>query len=380
MRSLQDISEFHLQFITISTYLLANSLVSARELSQSYLRVFDASFQARIVMRINILLPHHNPALPHMIDDLYNAAKWVLQGAPATIGLTTATPMYAATTPTITNESGFVKTEQLGLFLNNFKKSIVDAITVSRMRPTNSVSTPSRTAKCLFDGCESFICDCPAVEEYIQQGKCRRNHKGKVILSTGAYVPRKIPGENLRDRIDEWHRRNPGQLANGILSSNAALFGAVVNDSRTISMPHVKPETTPQYHLNAQDRIAAIECELFNLRTRHRPGFVPTIKTRSQRAAARNTTREEVAKGIREDSEVEQVRNTEAMREPTPRRSASPVDQEPLVAARNPTQANDHPFCNAKDATYAPPQLRNDGPPAKPTYPANRTNDPRYNR
>jgi hypothetical protein len=30
MRSLQDISEFHLQFITISTYLLANSLVSSR--------------------------------------------------------------------------------------------------------------------------------------------------------------------------------------------------------------------------------------------------------------------------------------------------------------------------------------------------------------
>ena len=154
MRSLQDISEFHLQFITISTYLLANSLVSARELSQSYLRVFDDSFQTRIVMRLNILLPHHNPALPHTIDDLYNAAKWVLQGAPATIGLTTATPTYATTTPTVTNESGFVKTEQLGSFLNDFKKSIVDAITISRTRPTNSVSIPSRTAKCLFDGCE----------------------------------------------------------------------------------------------------------------------------------------------------------------------------------------------------------------------------------
>src|SRR5258705_13987261 len=107
MRSLQDISEFHLQFITISTYLLANSLVSARELSQSYLRVFDDSFQTCIVMRLNILLPHHNPALPHTIHDLYNAAKWVLQGAPATIRLTTATPTYATTTPTVTSQVSY---------------------------------------------------------------------------------------------------------------------------------------------------------------------------------------------------------------------------------------------------------------------------------
>src|SRR5258705_9851785 len=126
----------------ISPYLLANSLVSARELSQSYLRVFDDSFQTRIIMRLNILLPHHNPTLPHTIDDLYNATKWVLQGAPATIGLTTATPMYATTTPTVMNESGFVKMEQLGSFLNDFKKSIVDAITVSRTRLVMDTGVP----------------------------------------------------------------------------------------------------------------------------------------------------------------------------------------------------------------------------------------------
>ena len=57
MRSLQDISEFHLQFIVIATYLLNNALVSNRELSQAYLRVFDEAFQTRILMRLNILLP-----------------------------------------------------------------------------------------------------------------------------------------------------------------------------------------------------------------------------------------------------------------------------------------------------------------------------------
>src|SRR6202163_1256321 len=123
MRSLQDISKFHLQFITISTYLLANSLVSARELSQSYLRVFDNAFQACILMRLNILLPHHNPALTHAIDDLYDAAKWVLQGVPGTVGMTATVSSRTNATPAILNttpESGFIKTEQLGSFLNNF--------------------------------------------------------------------------------------------------------------------------------------------------------------------------------------------------------------------------------------------------------------------
>jgi hypothetical protein len=84
IRSLQDISEFHLQFIIISTYLLTNNLVSTRELSQSYLRVFDEVFQTHVLMRLNILLPHHNPALPYPINDIYNASKWVLQGVPGT--------------------------------------------------------------------------------------------------------------------------------------------------------------------------------------------------------------------------------------------------------------------------------------------------------
>jgi hypothetical protein len=382
MRSLQDISEFHLQYITISTYLLTNSLVSTRELSQSYLRVFDEAFQTRILMRLNILLPHHNPALPHSIDDLYNAAKWVLQGVPGTV----AAPSYANTSSTIANvvtqpESGFIKTEQLGSFLNDFTKTIVDALQVNRTRPPTGGGGPPRSAKCLFDGCESFIRDCPTVEEYIRQGKCRRNHEGKVILSSGAYVPRDIPGEHLRDRIDEWHRRNPGQLATGVLSSNTALFGAVVSDSRVIPTPYVETNAVPQYQLNTQDRIAAIECELFNLRARQ-PGFVPIIKTRTQRAAARNIRAPSEEPVIPDNStrgkSNEAARITEIPEEPIARRSRTPDEpEEPAPIVQNPRPA-EHPFRNAKDTTYAPPQLRNVGAPVKPVQAVAKKSEPAY--
>jgi hypothetical protein len=277
--------------------------------------------------------------------------------------------------------------------LNDFKKTIVDALQVNRTRPSTGGGAPPRNTRCLFDGCENFIRDCPKVEEYIRQGKCRRNHEGKVILSTGAYVPRDIPGEHLCDRIDEWHRRNPNQLAGGIISSNTALFGAVVSDSRIIPTPYVETEAVPQYTLNAQDRIAALECELFNLRARQ-PHFVPIIKTRTQRAAARNdrpdTTPEVASRG--KHNEVESARITELPEEPAPRRSPTPEVQKEATPHRSRTPEKtgeaipvvrdsrqlEHPFRNAKDATYAPPQLRNVGTPPKPSQPVAKKPDPAY--
>jgi DNA relaxase NicK len=50
MKSLQDLSEFHMRFYAISSYLMTNQLLSSREQSQSYLRVFDESLQSRILM------------------------------------------------------------------------------------------------------------------------------------------------------------------------------------------------------------------------------------------------------------------------------------------------------------------------------------------
>jgi hypothetical protein len=51
-----------------------------------------------------------------------------------------------------------------------------------------------RTQKCNFDGCNRFIRDCPAVEEYIRQGRCQQNINGKVVLPSRAFVPHNISG------------------------------------------------------------------------------------------------------------------------------------------------------------------------------------------
>src|SRR5260370_41746896 len=85
MRSLQDLSDFHLRFNTVASYLLANQFISAQEQSQAYLRVFEESLQARIIMCLQIEFPNHHPSLPYEIRAIYRAAKWVLQGIPGTL-------------------------------------------------------------------------------------------------------------------------------------------------------------------------------------------------------------------------------------------------------------------------------------------------------
>jgi hypothetical protein len=64
-------------------------------------------------------------------------------------------------------------------------------------------------------------------------------------------------------------------------------------------------EMPSSYQLSAQDRIAALEAELFNLHVCHQPKFVPTIKTRKQRAAEKMAAKETEGQEEGEEEEEE---------------------------------------------------------------------------
>jgi len=70
MRTLQDLSEFHLQFNTIAQYLTTAGLISQREQSQAYMRVFEEALHNKVMMRLQIKHPDHHPSLPYNIDDI----------------------------------------------------------------------------------------------------------------------------------------------------------------------------------------------------------------------------------------------------------------------------------------------------------------------
>lgn len=382
IKTLQDLSDFHLRFHAIASYLLSNQLISAREQSQIYLRVFSESLSNQITTRLQIKLPEHHPAMPYKIDEICEAAKWVLQGIPPSFnGLKTISSPTTANT--VSSSNGYVKTEQLNSMFSEFAKTIVSAMNTTnhRSQPVNGAtpSTTPRNTRCNFDGCERFIRDCPQVEEYIKQGRCSRNFEGKVVLPSGAFVPRDIPGQYLRDRIDEWHRRY-----SKIVPTSETMLHTVVRDEP----PHFRRDipsvakSSATYQLSPSDRIAALEAELFSLRVRHQPNFVPVIKTRRQRADEQaESSGQKVIEPTKETEpapRVEEIPEDDANREISQRQTTPPIVE--TVRSSTPVieQVPEHPFRHAKDAIYVPPQTRNLGAPFKPNNNSNKKHEPAY--
>jgi len=126
VRTLQELTDFHLKFNVVSTYLIDADLLSKHGQLQSYLHVFDPVLLNSIQMWLQIQHPTHHPSLPYSLQEIYDTAGWVLQGVtPSSMVMPTVAPQSHAQPA---NEQGFVKTEQLGSILTEFTKTIVDAI------------------------------------------------------------------------------------------------------------------------------------------------------------------------------------------------------------------------------------------------------------
>jgi hypothetical protein len=150
----------------------------------------------------------HHPNTPYKIEYIYEAARFILQSFPTIRfqALNVANTSTAEPTP----EPG-IKKEDLGALFAEFSKTIIEAIKSNKA--PNGSSTSNHAVECIMCGGLHYGRECSTVEEYIKAGKCRRNFEGKVVLSSGAFVRRDIPSRFLIQRIDEWHRRHPNQLA-----------------------------------------------------------------------------------------------------------------------------------------------------------------------
>ena len=155
------------------------------------------------------------------------------------------------------------------------------------------------------------------------------------------------------DRINEYHRRFPNQLAAAMLIHTIA---SVAMNQNTIA------PAQSTFRLSKEDRITTLEAELFNLR-RGPPAPAGGVRTRNQRA------REQEAEA---DKEIV----TPAVRQ-KPAEVSKPVAPIVPITAKPPVTVTkrgpqvqeepDHPYHKAKDAAYVPPVNQNVGAPAKPT-------------
>jgi hypothetical protein len=159
------------------------------------------------------------------------------------------------------------------------------------MERASSTDRPPHRPGCHFCGLlEHFIGDFQVVLEYIRAGKCKRDVDNRIVLSTGAFIPCNIPGALFKDRIDEWHCRNPNQLAAGQLMLGVisnSISEPLVSASLNLATQHTHPDLLDSSlslstQLTAQERINSLEHELFQLRGRRAD---PPVCTRAQRQA-----------------------------------------------------------------------------------------------
>jgi hypothetical protein len=223
IQSMADLGEYHRRFRLISHYLIGKGRLSTQEQSRAFFRGFQPHLEVRIRQRLQQKFIDHFPDDPYTLADIYEAASFVLIGTPPTV-----TPPVQGTSPTISTspipapDPNEAKIEALTTAIASLSEAFMCVIQTQQAKlymPESGAVAPSGASTltrsvCHFcGGTGHSMQDCEVVTAFTQAGKSKRNHFGSVVLPSGATVHRSIPGAYLADRIDEYHRQNPGQLA-----------------------------------------------------------------------------------------------------------------------------------------------------------------------
>jgi hypothetical protein len=230
IRNTTELGDFHLQFRTISKYLIDKSQMSQAEQMRGFLHMLQPELENKVKQQLQITKPQHNPQDPYVLKDLYEAAGYCLLGStPAgsmdvirsDLSLSPLPPADIKTELQSEVQSA-IKTamsEVTEMFTNIFtaqaQLSGSGQVNSSQMHTPNITWLPpnqSNAGKCNFCGEPGhFMHDCKVVNEYVRLGKCKHNHKNRVVLPSGATVPCSVTGVWLHNRINEYHCLNPNQ-------------------------------------------------------------------------------------------------------------------------------------------------------------------------
>jgi hypothetical protein len=136
--NMNDLSDFNLKFLTITSWLIEKQQLGTLEQQRGYLRAFQPRLLGAINNRLQMKHPDHHPNIPHTLKDVYEAARFILQSA------TAAPQNYFAPTPpnvnppfvpdgavSIAKREPSIKQEDFGSLFSEFTKSIIEAINQS---------------------------------------------------------------------------------------------------------------------------------------------------------------------------------------------------------------------------------------------------------
>jgi len=168
------------------------------------------------------MVPTHIQGEVYTVDEISDMARYILYGTSTEVR-SRALWTTAVTLVLLTSAPTFppVKIEPVTFLIDAWAQALAKAMLPQGGSPPRQFpGAPhhENSNMCNFCGApDHYIRECGVVQEYIDTRKIRHDAEGKVILSSGAFIPRSIPGKWLHKQVDEWHWQNPGQLTRGQL-------------------------------------------------------------------------------------------------------------------------------------------------------------------
>lgn len=380
--TLEDWAPFFAQYYAIAAYLISKNHCSNDEAGRKIIEALPTNILQRVLNRLQVKVPDHEADAAYSLNEINDAVTWVLSGG-GTLGVPAYAQSAATSGPTSGPTSGAtsgaakvepgIKQEDIHALIEAFTKmanrpvaaapaTSAPATAPQQPRPTYQSGFPPRPAQPTFStGCHYCdaeghnIASCPLVEADIRTGHVARNEQGRIILPNGSYVPRSTPGKNMRERVFNWHQQFPNRLAVNYLAEDAPDANTYM---MTVDLPAMMSNS-----LSASDRLAALEKEMYALRSKQQfDGVYMPPRPRPGPRAAGTTS---------QDARVQAGNNPEARQAPvTVARDQAPAAAVPAAApapvaprAAEPTTEREHPFRNARDANNIPPVSTE---PAKP--------------
>jgi hypothetical protein len=338
---ISDLRNYYRVFYTITQFLLTKNQISEAEQSQAFIRGFQPDFWHWISHRLEIKLPNHDPDNFYPLFEVNEAAKHVLHGISQNSFLQSG---ITSTTHPAQPASPYIKVEDLLMLFEQMAQSFLKVLTPQKSTTNHASSNTNNQAmisldplSCAFCGQSGhFIAQCLVCVDYITNEECKRNPEGKIVLPNGQFTLHSIPGQFIRDRIDEWHKHN---LSKSTSSSLMYEINPVVASSQT-SVATNKVLILSTNVFTADQCIATLEPEIFNLRN-----------------ATRTFDGVEILKPARANKPVptEQPKVPELTTQSTPPLSQPAPAEKPVATTQPPI----HPFANIKEMSYQPPHERN---------------------
>ncbi|CDO72058.1 hypothetical protein BN946_scf184962.g1, partial [Trametes cinnabarina] len=288
--NISELSAYYREFFAMTSYLIRQGRLSPAEQSRLFVRGIAPPLWEQVSRHLQLKLPDHYPDDPYTLEQVYDAAKFVLHG--------TLSSASSSSQSANASTGGLVKTEEIAPILRYLVQAIAEqpgnrgyggnGFAGPRYQPDAPPPPPPRFPNAPYPQqdarpannnnkfchyCGNINCrlrTCPFVEEDTRAGRCRRDVDGRVILPNGSYVPRSLPnfdGVTMRDRVFEWNRRNANAMAPPD-QQNAPVAGQTGNQASQLFFA-VAPETPPavaNFHLTTDERISRLERELFALR------------------------------------------------------------------------------------------------------------------